>query len=196
METTRRLVGTIGVALLLGMTAAGPATRLEVSGGSAPQRQLLAWALERFEDAGIELPPIDVRFGDGPEDCADHLGFYRDGTVWFCHRTTSDLAARGIVHELAHAWIETTLPGEIQERFLELRGLGTWNGQDVTWDERGSEQAAEILAWAVGDQADGTRAPSFPGNSRPELADAYRVLTGGSLPELEPSELWSPLDAR
>jgi hypothetical protein len=193
MDTTRRLIGAFGVVLLLGAVGAGPSTRLEVSGGSADQRQLLAWAVDRFEDAGFELPALEFRFTDDRDACAQHLGYYRDGTIWFCHEGTSEMAERGIVHELAHSWIETTLPAEVRERFLELRGLRTWNDPDVSWDERGSEQSAEILAWAIGDQDDGIRAPSFPENSRPELAAAYRFLTGRPLPQLDPSDLWVPL---
>jgi hypothetical protein len=192
MDTTRRLIGAFGVVLLLGAFGAGPSTRLEVSGGTADQRQLLAWAVDRFEAAGLELPPLEFRFTDDRDACAQHLGYYRDGTIWFCHEGTSDMAERGIVHELAHSWIETTLPTDVRARFLELRGLSTWNDPGVSWDERGSEQSAEILAWAIGDQATGIRAPSFAENSRPELAAAYRVLTGRSLPRLDPSELWVP----
>jgi hypothetical protein len=194
MRTTARLLGTIGMVLLLSAASAGPATRLDVSGGTAEQRQMLRWAVDRFEAAGLELPPLEVRFTDDRDACAQHLGFYREGTIWFCHEGTSVMAARGIVHELAHGWVETTLPAEVRERFLEVRGLETWNDPDATWDERGSEQSAEIVAWAVGDQDDGIRAPSFPANSPPELATAYRVLTGRPLPVLEPSELWTPLE--
>ena len=78
----------------------------------------------------------------------------------------------------------------VRERFLELRGLETWNDRDVTWEERGSEQGAEILAWAIGDQADGIYAPSIPDNEPERLAVAYRMLTGTSLPSVTPSEWW------
>jgi hypothetical protein len=36
------------------------------------------------------------------------------------------------------------------------------------------EHAAEIIAWAVGDQSDGIRAPSIPRNERDQLAAGPR----------------------
>jgi hypothetical protein len=183
-------MGIAGGLLLFGAGAAGPSTDLVVSGGTADQRQLLAWAVERYAEAGFTLPPLEVRFSEDRDDCGERLGYAEGGTVWLCLQGTSSMAARVVVHELAHGWIDATLPDDVRGRFLELRGLPTWNSWDVTWDERGNEQAAEIIAWAVGDQGDGTGAPSFPANSRSELADAYRVLTGRPLPDLDPAALW------
>ena len=189
-RTTARIL--IGVALLatLGAVSSSIPTDVVVDGGTPAQQRLVGWALGRYADEGFDLPHLEIHFSDDRVDCAEHLGYYEDGAIWFCHPGTSEMAARGIVHEIAHAWIDAVVPDDVRARFVTLRGLATWNDWDVPWDDRGSEQAAEIVAWAVGDQADGIRAPSFPENTRPELAIAYRALTGRALPHLRPSELW------
>lgn len=65
---------------------------------------------------------------------------------------------------------------ETQDRFLESRSLARWEGADVPWHERGSEQAAETVAWGV---MDSTIALARIGNpSCEELRIAYRTLTG------------------
>ena len=193
MERTRaRILVAVAMVATLGAVSASIPTDVVVDGGTPAQQRLVRWALDRYADEGFDLPHLEIHFSEDRADCAAHLGYYEDGVIWFCHPGTSEMAERGIVHEIAHGWIDAVVPDDVRARFLDVRGLETWNDWDVPWDDRGSEQAAEIVAWAVGDQADGIRAPSFPGNSRAELAEAYRSLTGRPLPALEPSDLWTP----
>jgi hypothetical protein len=37
--------------------------------------------------------------------------------------------------------------GTTKDLSLELRGLETWGDDEYPWEEQGSEQAAEIIAW-------------------------------------------------
>ena len=124
------------------------------------------------------------------EGCRGRSGYYSDGVASFCLAHLDTMAARTLLHELAHGWVEHNVTGWERERFLAIRGLSTWNDQGVEWDARGFEHAAEIIAWAIGDQSDGTLAPSLPRNSPEELADAYETLTGRSLPEIEGWMTW------
>jgi hypothetical protein len=192
MRATRAaMVTTIWAAAVLGGIAGSPPpATITVTGGTWGHHELAGWAMERFADAGLVLPNLDIRFHGDRQACADHLGYYDDGVVRSCHRHLNEMAAGGLLHEMAHGWVDAYLPQDVRSRFMELRDLRTWNDWDVEWDARGTEQAAEIIAWAVGDQGDGTRAPSFPENSRRELAAAYRVLTGRPLPNLVPADLW------
>jgi hypothetical protein len=171
-------------ALLLG--AGRPDTRAAVMGGSADQRVMAQWAVARFTTAGLSLPPLEIRFHDATEACRGRTGYYLNGVVDMCSTRVSYLSRRTLLHELAHGWLEANLSTDQQDRFLRLRGLATWNDQAVPWERRGFEHAAEIMGWALADQAVGTRMPALPDNSLPEIAGAYELLTGLPLPA--PSE--------
>jgi hypothetical protein len=77
---------------------------------------------------------------------------------------------------MAHAWVEVHVDEELRHRFLQLRGLTGWNDRADAWKERGTEQAAEIIAWGLGE---GEVSPLLP--EQPSTADmiaAYVLLTG------------------
>ena len=62
---------------------------------------------------------------------------------------------------------------------MDLRGIAAWNDRSFDWKERGTEQAAEIITWGLGE---GEIAPLLPEITDPEtLASLYRLLT-----DLEP----------
>ena len=63
----------------------------------------------------------------------------------------------------------------MRERFLELRGLREWNASTDPWQERGYEQGAEIISWAIGDRILGAQIPS---NDPVQIGAAFEVLTG------------------
>lgn len=145
---------------------------------------LTEWALTRFEQAGLELPAVSIAFHDHKEPCHGNIGFYRSGSpalidiCGFNWDRFVPAAKHTLIHELGHAWIQHTLTDEDREGFLTLRGLATWGDDRFEWSEQGSEQAAEIIAWALIDQ----EVQISIGNANPEaLAQAYAQLTG-SLP--------------
>jgi hypothetical protein len=88
------------------------------------------------------------------------------------------MARRNLLHEMSHAWAERYVTGERRERFLELRGLRSWNGGDVPWRERGFEHAAEILAWHLGDRI---LTPTVPDNEPERLETAVDFLLAASV---------------
>jgi len=80
-------------------------------------------------------------------------------------------------HELAHAWEGAALDDACRERFLQLRRLHAWAGDDVEWKQRGVEQIAEIVAWGLGD---GTMAPMIDGDRDPQaLGAAFDLVRTG-----------------
>jgi hypothetical protein len=164
--------------------------RIEVVAATADQRSLAGWAVGRFEDTGLVLPPTEIRFHESKAGCRGRLGRYADGVADLCWRYLDLMAARSVLHELAHGWVDANLTPAERQRFLELRGLRTWNDPDALWDDRGYEHAAEIIAWGIGDQSDGILAPSIPGNEPAALAVAFRMLTGRSLPAIHQRMLW------
>ena len=107
-------------------------------------------------------------------------------------RTTSagkELATTGVLvnamsrhltlHEMAHAWTEWHDSPATIDRFLRFRGLASWNDEGVPWNERGWEQAAEFVAYGVGERI---LSPNVPDASLGQIARSYRLLTGIPLP--------------
>ena len=71
--------------------------------------------------------------------------------------------------------VRATRDGALRARFLELRGLRDWDSSDAPWALRGWEQAADILAWGIGD---GVLLPPVPANDVPSLTSAFELMTG------------------
>ena len=142
---------------------------------------LAAWALARFDEEDLVLPPLVISFHDDRQVCGGNLGLYRSGApaqVDICGFNWDRFvvtAKKTLLHELAHAWTQQTLTEEAREEFLALRGLDTWGDDEFPWEEQGSEQAAEIIAWALIDQ-DLQLAITDAGP--PALTRAYEHLTG------------------
>lgn len=156
------------------------------------QQVLVEFALERFARANLELPPeLQIIFPDDQSECLGYGGLYVRSKIEVRICRPSDTT---MLHELAHAWIETTLNDAEREAFLDLRQLDTWTGGSE-WDRRGAEQAAEVLTWALMDRditfrwldpgLDNTwvetyRLLKFGNSSHDELATAYKMLTGSN----------------
>lgn len=142
---------------------------------------LTEWALSQFERAGLQLPSLAVAFHDDKQPCNGHPGFYRSGTpahIDICGFNWDRFvisARKTIIHELGHAWADYSLTEGARQRFLRLRGLTTWGDDQTPWNEQGSEQAAEIIAWAMDRELQlATMRDAHPGT----LAQAYLQLTG------------------
>lgn len=148
---------------------------------------LTEWALGRFDRAGLVLPPLVISFHDDRPGCGGNFGLYRSGAsaqVDICGFNWDRFvvtAKKTMLHELAHAWIQPALTESAQERFLDLRGLSTWGDDEFPWEEQGSEQAAEIIAWALMDED--LQLTRFRNVDPVSLSEAYAQLTG-SLPTL------------
>lgn len=153
------------------------------------EQEFVDFAFTRFALAGLELPDVPVTFPTEATACQGYGGVYLPAqqAVRICRPSE-----RTMIHELAHAWIETTISADDRQIFLDMRGLDQWVGGDQ-WDQRGAEQAAEIITWAVMDRnmllswidtnADGTstyswRLAKIPDSNHDQLAAAYQQLTG------------------
>jgi hypothetical protein len=182
---TRRWIGRValvaGIAVTLGAWRADAG--IAISGGTPAQRAMGQWAEDRFADAGIGVPSLEVRFHRELSGCDDRLGLYQDGVAHICGIHVNDMSRRMLLHEVAHGWVESHVSASLEERFLRLRQLETWNDHDAEWEARGTEHAAEIIGWAVGGQPGGTGMPSIPMNDPRQLAEAYELLTGQQLPD-------------
>jgi hypothetical protein len=133
------------------------------------------WALNRFAAAGLVLPPLDITFHVTGASCHGYTGYFEVNSgvadIEVCMPTRHI-----ILHELAHAWAAVTVSDANRAEVLGYWGLETWNDQDVEWSLRGSEKAADTIAFALND------IPSHPRDALLEYLCGYRLLTGHPLP--------------
>ncbi len=133
------------------------------------------WAVGRFEQAGLGLPPVQIHFHDELSGCRGYPGFIRGGRIDLCPGRELTLVSRhDILHELAHAWTELHLSPAAKKRFMTLRDLPTWNSSSAPWDRRGFEQVAEVVAWGVGQ---GLPMPRVADPDPADMAWTFRELT-------------------
>ena len=137
------------------------------------------WAVGRFEASGLEAPPVEIHFHQELSDCGGHLGFARDGRIDLCTTLVDAPARRALLHEIGHIWLDVNTTEWLRDRFLESRGLRSWNASDDPWELRGYEQAAEILAWGLGERI---LTPSIPDNDPVQLSAGFELLTGVEAP--------------
>lgn len=122
--------------------------------GLEGDRGRLARAFENLRQAGLVLENLSVSFHDTTGPCMGNLGLHRfterSHEVLICNL---DQARRGatLMHELAHVWVAQNITGQLRQDFLAARGLDRWHGGDIEWGERGTEHAAEVLAWGTSD---------------------------------------------
>lgn len=154
-------------------------TQVSVYEASRQQVRLVRWAVSRYEDAGLEAPRVEIHFhGDG-SGCDDHVGFARGGRVDICDTLVNTMTRHLMLHEMGHIWLDQNLTAPAREQFLRVRGLRAWNSSSDPWRLRGYEQAAEILAWGLGERI---LTPMIPDNDPERIALGYELLTGTSIP--------------
>ena len=173
---------TIGVEPSLARIATAHAFTFRTDADAA----LTEWALARFERAGLQLPPLAIAFHDDKKPCDGQPGLFRSSTptqIDICGFNRNRFLVtpkKTILHELGHAWAQLNLTNDIRERFLHLRGLDTWADEKTPWEEKVSEHAAEVIAWALIDQE---LLMTTIRNADPEtLAQAYELLTSTEPP--------------
>jgi hypothetical protein len=164
-------------------TAASPASHI-FSFRTESDRALMEWGLSRFEAAGLELPALDIAFHDDKQPCHGFFGLYRGASppeVDICGFNWDrflPMPKKVVLHELAHAWSAEHLTEADRSAFLQMRGLMSWGDDQLPWAEQGSEQAAEIIAWAL---MDGPVSLSMTqGTDDVSMAAAYELLTEGA----------------
>jgi hypothetical protein len=184
--TTRTWIRRTAAALAIAASAItfGPSAEatapaaLSIHGADADDEAAVDWALRRFRTAGLRnLPPLEVHLHRSSEACNGGLGLYHMSRIDLCTKDSSEpYARRFALHEIAHAWTETNVAATTAHRFMEVRGVEAWNDERFPWKERGTEQAAEIIAWGLGE---GEIAPLLSEPMRTAaLADLYELLTG------------------
>jgi len=173
-----------------------------VYNGTPSLNEALAWGFGRFETALLDVPTIgSVTFTVHSKMCEDIRGLYRPTNrgielelcidertaCWEDPDADPDICAGHcpahlpgvlaiILHEIAHAWLDTSIDGIDTERFLDHVELEEWRNRDLPWDQNGLEHAADTIAWGLMDRdIEMLRI----GQPTPEaLTVGFRILTG------------------
>ena len=112
------------------------------------QMAQVAQALDRFDEAGLTLPPLELTFHDGSGPCHGHTGWYRrQGRV--AHIEICSPTNHIILHELAHAWEGASVSDDVRREFADHWGVDSWNDHTTDWTERGTERAADTVAFVL-----------------------------------------------
>ena len=132
---------------LPGLLSSGIINGVRIVADTDADRDRIASAIQTFESAGWPLTNLEVRVG-GDDGCGGNAGT-RSVTnghdlVELCTDTQFVL-----LHELGHVWSSRYLDSERRAAWLELRGLTSWS--DADYSDRGTEQAAIIIAFGLFD---------------------------------------------
>lgn len=141
---------------------------------SPHQQTMEAWALGRFQEAGLLLPPLGIHFHPHPKDCGGFPGYFAgQENAWSIEMCSPSPFV--LLHELGHAWVAHNLTDAEREAFRMARRLPTWLDPAIPWHHRASEHAADLIAWGL--SAEPPSLTTDPGDFD-ELARAFQALTG------------------
>lgn len=162
---------------------------IKVFADSTDRQAFAEAAISIFEEAGLDLPDgLLLYFHDAGdyEQCGGHAAVATHADDWeridMC--TESEFT---IYHEMAHIWAEDHLSEEQRNAFLDNRDLDTWRdlgeeGADLpeylAHRLRGSEHAADVIAWGL----TGRFPQMIPDNDMKSMREAYTLLTGDETP--------------
>lgn len=179
-HTTRtRLLAIVLLIVLFGPQSNAPS--VEIHNADDIQMSQVAWALDRFEQAALTLPAIELTFHDGAGPCHGHPGLYRRrGQV--AHIEICSPTNHTILHELAHAWEGASVSQAARDQFADHWGVDNWNDHSVPWADRGTERAADTVAFVL------EGLPERPTAQLLRFVCGYSLLTGKSLPEAQTDE--------
>jgi hypothetical protein len=167
------------VASILGGQRPAPAREpLVIHGANAVEERAIDWSIRRYREAGLGgIPDLEVYLHRSHDACNGGLGLFYAGRIDLCTEDSSEPYQRKFaLHEMAHAWTEANVETAVLERFMDIRGVAAWNDRSFDWKERGTEQAAEIITWGLGE---GQISPLLPeATDAPTLARLYELLTG------------------
>ena len=169
----------VAAAVLGSQRPAPPAQRpLSIHGATATEERAIDWSIRRYREAGLDgMPNLDVYLHRSHTGCNGGIGLYHTGRIDLCSKASSEPYQRKFaLHEMAHGWIAANVSGTVLDRFMDIREIAAWNDRSFDWKDRGTEQAAEIITWGLGE---GEIAPLLPeATDAPALSRLYELLTG------------------
>ena len=155
---------------------------IDVMGGTVVQREKVLTEIGRYTSAGLELPGLEVHIHEDRSGCGGNHGvFIKAPDRWRINLCD----AREIVirHEVGHAWAAHNLTSNQRDAYVNHWGFESWNATGTAWSSRGSEDAANVLAWGL-DPLQLDRNAFLPDGPLAERARAFEMLTGIEAPRL------------
>lgn len=154
--------------------------KVTVHNATPAQLDRLTLAFERFTDAGLELPPLEIRFPASKDGCDGAHGRFTTSTdPWRISICPTELETV-YEHELAHAWERATLSDAQRQDFMEMRGYDVWNDKSLPWRERGMEGVAVIIQQGI----NGLPLPPALSDEHMSRLASFQLLTGFPDPRL------------
>lgn len=151
----------------------------------------IEWGIDRFGEAGLQLPPMSIMTHVGDDLCDGNSGLYKPmlAEIHLCVPGPPDsrVATLTILHELAHAWAETQLDDARRTSLLHLRKLLHWVEPDTPRHQWGAEHAAEVVSWGL--MSEEITIIRINDAEPDQLAAAFRLLVGRQ-------PLWAPDQCR
>lgn len=168
----------VAASILGGQRPAPAREPLVIHGADTTQERAIDWSIRRYREAGLAgLPDLEVYLHRSHDACNGGIGLYHGGRIDLCTKDSSEPYQRKFaLHEMAHAWTEANVDPAVLDRFMDVRGIAAWNDRSFAWKERGTEQAAEIITWGLGEGEISPLLPT-PVEDR-ELAEMFELLTG------------------
>ncbi len=160
-------------------TAAPGEVETVIETDTQDQYDLVVWALDRFEQADLELPPLTICASEDRAECNGLNGYlaHSEGGEFVVHSCGVRFT---LLHELAHAWDIYSLEEAVRHEFLGIAAATTWENHD-DWHLAGGEHAANVVAWGLMDvRINQTRTRPYDHTS---MVEAFSILTGGGLPQ-------------
>jgi hypothetical protein len=170
-------------------------SRVDLINAEPAHEEFSRWLFDRFGEAGIGLPEVSAIWFPPAPECEKYGGLAIESderyqgrhTVVICFEIGRLLwedsdsgwfpnAASYGLHELAHIWMVDNLTDDTRAAFNDLVGLEVWRQGDAVWAERGVEQAAFTIPWAIMGP-DALWPIFFEPASCEELTERYRLLT-------------------
>ena len=121
---------------------------LTIVGARRGQAATIEWAIDRYAEAGLPLPPLEIYVHDDRSDCDGERGVYK----WNDTLNRIDMCVDTmfvLLHEIAHAWEVRYATEAARDEFTESLGLVEWRSDDVEWGDRASERAANTVAFGL-----------------------------------------------
>jgi hypothetical protein len=155
--------------------------KITITAADPAAEALIEWAVSRFDEVGLELPNVAITVHASQDGCDGAAGMFRPGAhprIDLCvlEDPTSMPARLITLHELAHAWAETTLTDDEKQAFLDLRGLDHWIDRDTPRHEWGAEHIAEVVSWGLMDQK--VRIIRIYDAKPEQLTEAFEFMVG------------------
>lgn len=141
---------------------------------------LIERSIDRFENAGLRLPPLRIYAHDATDACGGHTGqFGHDGDERRIDLCAGSSHTAIVLHELAHAWEHHNVSEATRQAFLDATGL-VWYDANLPWRERGIERLATTIAWGLLD----TGLSEDRVEESADLIGLFELLTGRATPRL------------